>query len=100
MKNFKQRWQISSNFQVFIILIVFAITGSSSMIVGDFVLDFFKISKHNFIFIGYYAKKIIGVFFIYQILLLTFGLLFGQIKFFWQFEKKMLSSLGFGFLFR
>jgi hypothetical protein len=39
------------------------------------------------------------IFPIYQVLLVFFGFIFGQFKFFWNFEKKMLSRMGLGFLF-
>jgi hypothetical protein len=31
-------------------------------------------------------------------LLVSFGFIFGQFTFFWAFEKKMLKSMGLGFL--
>ena len=94
MNNFKKRWGISSNFQVIVILIVFAITGSSSVFVGNYVLQFLNITVNNYSVIIFYILKIIIVSVVYQFLLLTFGFIFGQIKFFWNFEKKMLTSLG------
>ncbi|RZL40902.1 MAG: diacylglyceryl transferase, partial [Pedobacter sp.] len=47
----------------------------------------------------YYPLYIILIFPIYQVLLVSFGSIFGQFKFFWEFEKKMLRSMGLGFLF-
>ena len=38
--------------------------------------------------------RITIIFPIYQILILIVGFLFGQFKFFWDFEKKMLFRLG------
>ena len=43
--------------------------------------------------------SILLIFPVYQILLVAFGWLFGQFKFFWNMEKKMLRRLGLGFLF-
>ena len=83
MEKLKQRWGLESNFAVFIILIVFALTGSSSLKIARPVLDYIRI---------------LIIFPIYQILLLAFGWLFGQFNFFWNIEKKMLKRLGFGFL--
>jgi hypothetical protein len=34
------------------------------------------------------------------VLLVSIGFLFGQFAFFWEFEKKMLRSIGLGFLFK
>ena len=35
---------------------------------------------------------------LYQVLLVSFGFIFGQFSFFWAFEKKMLRSCGLGFI--
>lgn len=99
MNNFKKRWEITSNYQVIVIIIVFAITGSSSVFVGNYILNILAITKDNYLIIWYYLLKIILVFIIYQILLLFFGTLFGQLKFFCKFEKKMLKQIGLGFIF-
>jgi len=42
--------------------------------------------------------RLLLIFPIYQVLLVAIGFLFGQFKFFWAFEKKMLRSMKLGFL--
>jgi hypothetical protein len=86
----KVKWGIESNFQMTIIFIVFAITGSSSVKVARPILDFIGINDAMAWFI-YWPLRIIIILPVYQILLICFGTLFGQFKFFWAFEKKMLS---------
>jgi len=105
MKKLKERWGITSNFQVIIICIVFAITGSSSVYVAKPFLAFIGMDKGNFTnaFWGqalYWVLRILLIFPFYQILLVVYGWLFGQFKFFWAFEKKMLSRMGLKFLFK
>jgi hypothetical protein len=100
MKNFKQRWNITSNWQLVIILIVFAFTGSSAAYVSKPILHFFGINKGEVSLVVYYISYIALIFPVYQILLLFYGFIFGQFKFFWAFEKKMLTNLGLGFLFK
>lgn len=100
MGNLKQRWGITNNFQIVIILIVFAVTGSTSAWLSKPVLAWMGITKETFSLWLYYPLYIILIFPIYQVLLVSFGFLFGQLKFFWWFEKKMLKSLGLGFLFK
>lgn len=102
MNKLKERWGISSNFQLIIIFIVFGITGSSSVYVGSPLLEFLSLTKESFpdTFLCvsfYYVLRILIIFPIYQILLVAFGFLFGQFKFFWNFEKKMLSRMGIKF---
>lgn len=105
MKKLKERWNIQSNFQLVIIFVVFAITGSLSAYLAKPVLASLGISREVFPehFIGgffYYSIRILIIFPIYQILLVVIGSIFGQHKFFWNFEKKMLTRLGLGFLFQ
>jgi manganese efflux pump family protein len=100
MKKLKARWGIETNFQLVVIFIVFAITGSSSAYFSTPILNFLGINKETSNVFVYYILKIIIIFPVYQVLLLFFGLISGQFKFFWNFEKKMLTRLGFGFLFK
>ena len=105
LNRLKEKWNIKSNFQIIVILIVFALTGSASVKFAGPVLDFLNINITTFedILLGkaiYYLLRIIIVFPIYQVLLILFGALFFQFKFFWKFEKKMLSKIGFKFLFK
>lgn len=98
MASFRERWNINSNWQVFVILVVFAVTGSCSALLSKPVLAFFGIVKDSISNWVYYPLYIILIFPIYQVLLVSFGFIFGQFKFFWAFEKKMLRSMGLGFL--
>lgn len=99
MEKLKKRWGIHSNFQIVIILIVFSITGSSSLFVGRPILAFFNITNEMSWYL-YWPLRLIVIFPAYQVLLLLYGWLFGQFTFFWNFEKKMLSRMGFKFLFK
>jgi len=95
MEKLRQRWGLTSNFQVLLILIVFSINGSFATWIA-------KPATH---FIGLYAEttsawlfwpaRILLIFLIYQITLPLVGFCFGQFKFFWNFEKKMLRRIGF-----
>lgn len=80
------------------VFIVFAITGSSSVIVGRPILKLLGITKENLPSALYWILFILISFIFYQILLVIFGWIFGQHKFFWNFEKKMLRRMRLGFL--
>ena len=97
MDNFKKKWGIVSNFQLTIILLVFAITGSSSVKIANPLIEFIGISPDKVYWLLYWTLHILITFGLYQVLLLIFGTLFGQFKFFWEFEKKMLSRFGIKF---
>ena len=104
MQKLKERWGINSNFQIIIIFIVFAITGSSSVYVAKPFLNWIGLSRAAFSEelwggILYWTLRLLLIFPFYQVLLILFGWLFGQFRFFWNFEKKMLQRMGLGFLF-
>lgn len=99
LEKLKKRWGIHSNFQIIIILIVFSITGSSSLFVGKPILDFFNITNEMSWYF-YWPLRLIVIFPAYQVLLLLYGWLLGQFTFFWNFEKRMLSHMGLKFLFK
>jgi len=94
VEKLKKRWGIESNFQIIVILIVFAITGSTASYIGKPILKYLNITTEAFGSFGYWTIRILLLFVMYQIMLVTIGWLFGQYKFFWDFEKKMLSRLG------
>lgn len=91
----KKRWNIQSNFQVIIILTVFAITGSSTVYIKKIIFELIGITPETQLWIEVPAY-ISVILIVYNILLLVVGFLFGQFNFFWTFEKKFFSR----FLFR
>ena len=99
MEKLKQRWGVESNFQLTIIFIVFAITGSASAMVSKPVCLWLGITKEDFRFL-FTPIRLILIFPLYQVLLVIIGFLFGQFAFFWKFEKKLLRNIGLGFLFK
>tara|TARA_B100000287_G_C20317603_1_gene656431 strand:+ start:268 stop:570 length:303 start_codon:yes stop_codon:yes gene_type:complete len=95
MERLKKKWKITSNFQLLVILVVFAITGSASLVVSTPILDFIGFSKESINPWLYHPLRLILIFPVYQVLIIVIGTIFGQFKFFWDFEKKMLVFLGF-----
>lgn len=100
MNKLKERWNIQSNFQFFIILLVFAITGSTSALIAKPILTFLGITKESVSLWLYYPLYIIIILPIYKVLLLIIGTLAGQHYFFLNFIKKMLKRMGLGFMFK
>lgn len=98
MSNFKKRWNIKSNWQVFVIIVVFAITGSTAAYLSKPFLSLFGIVRDTTSGWIYWPLYIILIFPIYQVLLVFFGFVFRQFDFFWAFEKKMLRSMKLGFI--
>jgi len=97
MKKLKARWNVHSNFQLFVIFVVFALTGSASAWLSRPLCEVLGISK-DLLSHWYTPVRLLLIFPIYQVLLVANGFLFGQFTFFWNFEKKLLRSLKLGFL--
>lgn len=90
----KKRWNIDSDFQVIIILVVFALTGSSSVFVKDYIFEKININNETTALHWRIPLYILIILPAYQVLLLFFGFIFGQFAFFWAFVKKMLRIFG------
>jgi ferrochelatase len=88
----KQRWHITSNLQLLLILVVFSITGSASLVVKKWVTTLLGIPQDI-----HFIYKILLFIFItfpaYQLLLLGFAFLFGQFQFFLAFQKKSIGRI-------
>ncbi|MCD4731880.1 MAG: hypothetical protein K8R74_14835 [Bacteroidales bacterium] len=89
----KNKWGITSNFQFWLIFIIFAIAGSSTLFVKRPVFALLGIdsSTYLWIVIPVYLVTITPAYFI---ILLFYGTILGQFKFFWEFEKKMFKRFG------
>ncbi|RLC25279.1 MAG: diacylglyceryl transferase [Deltaproteobacteria bacterium] len=89
-KKLKDKWGLKSNFQFWLIFVIFAISGSSTLFVKQPVFDFLGIDSTTswWIVVPVYLLTITPSYFV---ILLFYGTIFGQFKFFWEFEKKMFS---------
>ncbi len=87
----QERWKVGSVFQVLIILTVFACTG--------FTVLFLKRPLFAWLFEGAPVPLWATVLYyivilpVYNLILLFYGFVFGQFRFFWNFEKKTLARL-------
>ncbi len=93
MKNkiFKM-FKVDSYFRLFVIFLVFGITGSLSVYLGKYIL--IGIFSENFIENDYFwIIRLLMIFPLYQFLLIIIGSIFGEFKYFWEIEKKILSRL-------
>lgn len=100
MKKLKERWGVTSNKQIVIIFVVFAITGFSSLQLAKPFLSLIGIPDTFEPHWLYRMLRLLLIFPIYQIILVFVGYIFGQFSFFWEFEKKMLERLKLGFIAR
>lgn len=87
----KTRWKVENTAQVILILVVFALTGTTVAYIMKPLLQWLFEPNE----IPTWAKIVYYVLIlpIYNLLLLLYGLLLGQFQFFWNFEKKFFSRL-------
>lgn len=85
----QEKWGLTSIKQVIIILIVFACTGFTVLLIKPLVSDYVTDNgtTNEWFKIVYW----ILIFPFYNMILLTYGFLFGQFDFFWAYEKKMMN---------
>jgi len=94
LEKLKKRWGISGTGQVLVILAVFAITGFSFLYVNRFIDDLLGMSENT----PFWLKALVFVVIllpVYNLLLLAWGTLFGQYRFFSNFIKQFFFRLFF-----
>ena len=85
----KEKWKVKNSGQFVLILIAFALTGSTVIIIKKPVVDYFTIDgEKSTIFTIVYLICILPI---YNIILLLYGSLLGQFDFFCNYEKKMIG---------
>lgn len=89
---FKRRWNISSDWQVGIILVVFALTGTTTVYVQKWFDRWLGLGEDS----SFWLKLLVFLVLVlplYNLLLLIYGTLFGQFRFFRFFIIKFFSNL-------
>ncbi len=90
LQRLRARWGVTTT-QVFLILLVFACTGFTVMWLKRPVVAFFTgDGEQPLLFSVLYYILILPV---YNAILLIYGTLFGQFRFFWEFEKRFLARI-------
>jgi hypothetical protein len=91
IQKLQTRWKVNSAFQVGIILLVFACTG--------FTVVFLKRPLFQYWFGDGSIPIIASVIYyililpVYNTFLLFYGFIFGQFRFFWNFEKRFFARI-------
>jgi hypothetical protein len=87
IEKLKKRWHIESNFQVIVILIVFALTGFTVLFIKKPIYTLIGVSPELPWWQGMVIWLIV-IFPFYYLILLMYGTLLGQRDFFLWFAKK------------
>ncbi len=90
MQRLEQRWGVGP-WRVVLILLVFACTGTTVLLLKRPIVAFFTgEGDPSLLFSVIYYVLILPI---YNVLLLLYGALFGQFKFFWAFEKRFFARI-------
>ena len=87
-----KKWGVSRQVGIKIFL-VFACTGTSVSFVKHPIMAILYIPEPNNL-LGKIAMFLLITLPVYQVLLLMFGALFGEFRFFWEFEKRTFRRIG------
>jgi len=88
----QKKWNVSKT-DLFWILCVFAITGTTTAYISKVITGWVGFTENTHW--GWrLSLRLAVLIFGYQIILLCVAFLFGQFQFFWRFEKKFLSRIG------
>lgn len=89
-KKLQQKWKVNGT-DLALILCTFAVTGTLTAWISRQITGWLDVEKYS---AGWWALKI-GVLLIgYQVIILIVGFCFGQFRFFWNYEQKILRRLG------
>lgn len=89
IEKLRNRWKLDSAWQVLVVLLVFACTGFTILFLKKPILNFLAGEQGNTTLasILYY----IFILPLYNVILLAWGFIFGQFRFFWDFEKRFVE---------
>ena len=92
LNRLKKLFKTESIYQLFIVFLVFALSGSLSVVASKPIIDFFQIEKYLESYLLELIIRILIIFPIYQVILLFVGTVFGQFKYFWNFQKHFFKK--------
>ena len=90
-------FKVQTNYQLFMVNLVFALTGTSSLVCADYILKILYVNPDTFGIASYWTIRIILILPIYQVLLIFVGAIFGEFSYFWEMEKKNIKKIKFNF---
>lgn len=88
----QRRWKVSGT-QLFLILCVFAVTGTSTAYISKAITSWVGLTAESPLW-QRAALRASVLIFGYQFIILIVSIPFGQFPFFWRYEKKILRRMG------
>ena len=91
MAKIRTLFRVDTNYQLIIVNIVFAVTGTLALYLAGDVINLLGIKESEVSSFIFWTLRIIVIIPVYQVLLIVIGTLFGEFRYFWEMEKKMLN---------
>ena len=91
MEKIRNFFKVESNYQLFIVNLVFAVTGTLAVYFAGTIIIFVGLNENSINPMFYWIFRILLLIPVYQFLLIIVGTLFGEFSYFWEMEKKMLN---------
>jgi formyltetrahydrofolate-dependent phosphoribosylglycinamide formyltransferase len=91
-KRLQDKWKVTPS-QLFWILCVFAITGTTTAWVSKAITGWLNLGPDSSLTLRIFIRTMV-LLFGYQIIILIVSIPFGQFRFFWNYEKKILRWMG------
>jgi len=88
----KQHWKVGGT-QLFLILCVFAITGTTTAYISRMITIWIGLTPESPLWQRALLRGSV-LLFGYQVIILLVSIPFGQFQFFWNYEKKILKRFG------
>jgi formyltetrahydrofolate-dependent phosphoribosylglycinamide formyltransferase len=89
----QQKWNVGS-LQLFLILCTFAVTGTTTAWISRSITIWVGFDE-NTLWVWKLLLRLVILIFGYQVIILIVSFFFGQFRFFWNYEQKILKRIGF-----
>ena len=93
LKKIIDKFNARSFKHLIIIFLVFALSGSASLLMSSLILNAINLKELIVFYPFYLLVRIILLIPIYQLVLIIIATLFGEFRYFWNFEKKFFKRL-------
>ena len=93
IQNLIYKFKAKSKFHLFVIFLVFALSGSFSLWISSPILSVLDLKNILNNYPLYIFFRILIIIPIYQLILIVIATLFGEFEYFWRFEKKILKRI-------
>ena len=93
IQNLINKFNAKSKTHLFIIFLVFGLSGSFSLLISSPIMSILDIKNTLNNYTLYLFFRVLIIIPIYQLILIIIATIFGEFEYFWKFEKKILKRI-------